>query len=446
MNEEELKAFEALKLQIENFRKELPGEADKAALTALTTRVDALQASLDKMAEKAVDSEILEINKQLLKAQKQIIELREKQNEAEDSAGGRTKKSEFVTRKQIEEFIAATFVDGKKTRNHATIEIKAPEIFGYPQTFVGGTDISVLTGRFVDPVLHQRKRKRNLILDNFAIRTIDVPALFYMEKIEVGDENPVAGDPGGAAWIASGAMKPMRSFRISTGKAEAKKIAIFSTIEDKLLKDVPSFDNWIREDFVQEIQEAYNDGLLNNDPAVDADAPLGIKQNAITYAVTPAFDGTIPNPGYIDAIVAAGAYMDSLHEQPGIAFVSGDVWYAIHIEKDSEARYQNSDKVYVNSLGQLFIAGIEVIAADVEDVPSTHLLMVSKDPGFKIYNYGGIVIERGLNEADFRHDRTSYRGYQEVLSYIPSHRENSVLYDTWANILTAIEAPAPVAP
>jgi hypothetical protein len=100
----------------------------------------------------------------------------------------------------------------------------------------------------------------------------------------------------------------------------------------------------------------------------------------------------------------------------------------------------------VNSLGQLFIAGIEVIPADVEDVPSTHLLLISADPGFKIYNYGGIVIERGLNEADFRHDRTSYRGYQEVLSYIPSHRENSVLYDTWANILTAIEFVPPVVP
>jgi hypothetical protein len=45
-----------------------------------------------------------------------------------------------------------------------------------------------------------------------------------------------------------------------------------------------------------------------------------------------------------------------------------------------------------------------------------------------------------LNGEDFRYDRTSYRGYQEVLSYIAEQRENSVVYDTLANIATGIEA------
>lgn len=440
MNEEELKAFEALKLQIENFKQELPTEADKEAVTALKAKVVELEKQIETMSEKAVDQEILEINKTLLKYREQIIDLREAQNESADGQG-KGKKEPFVTAKQIEEFIGKTFEDGVKTRNHASISIKAPEIFGIPQTFVDGSDSSAFTGRYIDPTLYQRKRKRNLILDHFAISTINVPKLLYLEKIEVGDANPTAGDPGGADWIASGGQKPMRSFRITTGEVEAKKIAIFGTIEDKLLRDVASMENWIREDFLQEMRETYNDGLLNNNPAVNANAPLGLKQNAITYAVTPAFDSIVVNPNYIDAIIAAGAYMDSLKEEPGKAFVSGDVWYAIHIIKDTNERYQNNNLVYVNQMGQLFIAGIEIVKADSEDVPSTHLLMTGLDVGFKIHNYGSPVFERGLNEDDFRHDRTSYRGYQEVLSYIPSHRENSVLYDTWANILTAIEVP-----
>jgi hypothetical protein len=60
---------------------------------------------------------------------------------------------------------------------------------------------------------------------------------------------------------------------------------------------------------------------------------------------------------------------------------------------------------------------------------------------FKIRNFGPLVFERGLNGEDFRHDRTSFRAYQEVLSYIPSHRYNGVLYDAIQTIITAIDKP-----
>jgi hypothetical protein len=51
-----------------------------------------------------------------------------------------------------------------------------------------------------------------------------------------------------------------------------------------------------------------------------------------------------------------------------------------------------------------------------------------------------MVFERGLNDEDFRYDRTSFRGYQRFLTFIPEQRENSVLYDTWANVQAGIEA------
>lgn len=439
MNEDELKAFEALKEQIEGFKSELKEAKDQEGLTALTEKITNLESSIEELKEKDVDKEILEINKELLKYREQIVELREKQNE-EDESGGK-KKGEFVSAKEIQGFIDATFDGSKKTREHAHITVKAPEIFGIPQTFVDGSDMSAFTGRFIDPELYQRRRKRNLILDNFPISSINVPELLYLEKIEIGAGEAPDDGAGGADWITSGGEKPMRSFRVTTGKVEAKKVAIFGTIEDKLLRDVPSFDAWIREDFRQEMRETYNDGLLNNNPAVNEDAPLGLKQNAITFAATPAFDETVVAANYIDGIVAASAYLDSLKEEAGKAFVAGDVWYAILILKDTTERYQNNKLIYTNSIGQLFIGGVEIVKSDAEDIPSTHLLLTGIDVGFKIRNYGDAVIERGLNEADFRHDRTSYRGYQEVLSYIPSHRVDSVLYDTWANILTAIEVP-----
>ena len=442
MGEDELKALALLKEQIEGFKQELVEVKEQKGLSDLTAKIESLEKTINEMSEKDVDKEILGINQTLLKYREQIVEIREEQNKSKEG-GNSGKKREFVTVKEIEDFIGKTFNGNSKTRQDAEIAIKAPEVFGMATFFTGiaSSDPSAFTGREVDPELYQRKRKRNLILDNFTISSIGVPELLYMEKIEVGDANTTAGDPGGADWIASGGAKPKRSFRVGTGKVEAKKLAIFGTVEDKLLRDVSSMEMWLREDFVEEMRETYNDGLLNNNPAVNPEAPLGLKTNAITFAPTPAFEEKISVPNLIDAIVAGAAYMDSLKEQPEKVFVSGDIFYAMHILKDSDDKYKNNNLVYVNAVGTLFIAGVEVVKSDSEDIPSTHMLFTSADVGFKIRNYGDVVFERGLNEDDFRKDRTSYRGYQEVLSYIPSHKVNGVMYDAIANILTAITKP-----
>lgn len=443
----EVLAIKEITKQVTTFKDLLGEKLSKTDFQATTEELKALKEGLKDWSGEKIETSLKTINDAIAKYGKQLEELQEAANVAKESKGAR-KVGEFVATKDVEDFVKQTFDGSQKTNNKAAIKLnggmvfKAAEVFGIPTFFEGaaGTVVDAFTGRFIDPTLYQRKRKRNLIIDHFPIETISVPKLIYLEKIETSGVDNSSEDSGGADWITSGEQKPMRSFRVTTGSVEAKKVAIFGTVEDKLLKDVPSLENWIREDFFDEIREKYNDGLLNNNPSVDEDAPLGLKQNAIQYAATPAFDGTIAAPTYIDMIVAAAAYMDSLKEEPGKAFVAGDVWYAIHILKDNDARYQNNQMVYVNSLGQLFIAGVEIVKADAEDVPSTHLLMTSVDVGFKIKNYGPLVFERGLNGTDFREDKTSFRGYQEVLSYIATHRFNSVLYDTWANIEAAITA------
>lgn len=295
----------------------------------------------------------------------------------------------------------------------------------------------------IDPTLYQRRRKTNIILDYFTILTISVPTLVFLIKVEDGDdEDSSSGDAGGAEWILCGDQKPKRSFRVTSGEVTAKKVAIFGTVEDCLLQDVPSLENWIRTDFMDEMREEINNGLLNNDPNVDPNAPLGLKTNAIQYQVSPGYNNAFAasSTNTIDQLIAAFASMRYLREEAGTAFVSSDVWYKIHHLKDSQLRYQNSNLVYTNTLGQVFIAGVLIVPVDHEDIPATHFLLVGRDLGFKIYAYGNMVFERGLNDEDFRYDRTSYRGYQRFLTYIPEHRENSVMYDTFANVQAAIEA------
>lgn len=442
---EELKAIQEIGTQVEGFKALLGEKADSKAIEKLNADIEALKTGIDAMTEKEIDKSIEKINDAVTKMHAQVEKLLEEQAEAKEATKSAPKSGQLVTESQVKEFIDATFQDGKKTNANAKIEIKAPETFGYPTFFqgAGGTDITAFTGRYVDPKLYERKRKRNLILDYFDIQVINVPTLVYLIKVEIGDTNPTSGDPGGAAWILSGAAKPKRSFRVTTGTVEAKKVAIFGTVEDKLLRDVASLENWIREDFMDEMRETINDGLLNNNPSVNANAPLGLKTNSIQYTATPAYDETIESPNYIDELIAAFALMAYNKEEAGMAFISSDVYYRIMHLKATDGKWLNNNLVYVTANNELYIAGVHVVWVDEEDVPSTHLLVIARDLGFKIKAYGPMVFERGLNGTDFREDKTSYRGYQEFLSYIPENRENSVLYDTFANIEAAITLTTP---
>jgi hypothetical protein len=440
---DEAKAIEQIGEQVKKFSDLLGDKADKAAIDALTKQVGDLKENIAKMQADDILKAIESINESNEKLWKQVVEMQEEANEAKEAgAGGAKKKGKLIETKDVEAFVKATFgEDGQKTKTAASISInKAAETIGVGTFYEGGedTDTTAFTGRVIDPTLYQRTRKRNLILDNFTIPVIGAPTLLYLVKIEEGNSDSVSGDPGGADWILSSEAKPKRSFRVTTGRAEAKKVAIFGTVEDKLAKDVPSLEMWLREDFMDEMREKINDGLLNNDIGTNPKAPQGMKQEAIQFTATDAWDGTTPEPNYIDAILAIRAMFSSNKETLGKVFVSGSVITKIMGLKDSENRYQNNGLVYVNSLGQLYIGGTPVVESDDEDVPDTHILAVSVDPGFKMKAYGPMVFERGLNGEDFRYDRTSYRGYQEFLTYLPTHREDSVMYDTFENIFAAI--------
>ena len=106
-----------------------------------------------------------------------------------------------------------------------------------------------------------------------------------------------------------------------------------------MLRDVSSFETWLREDLMDEMYEAINDGLLNNDPSSNSKAPLGLKTNAVQYTATPAYDESIENPNYIDDIIAVLALMRYNKEVPMVVWISSDVYYRIHHLKATDGKW-----------------------------------------------------------------------------------------------------------
>jgi HK97 family phage major capsid protein len=435
----ELIAIEKIEKQHESMVEALGEKASKTEMEAIGKDITDVKKFAAEMTEKELDKKIEEINDGLAKQVELVEEIKESVSVMKESGQG-NKFEPTLTEEALKEYIDK--VRASKNTNQSMV-IKAPEVFGYDQTFGGtgsGVDQSLFTGRTVDPEFYQRRRKANFILDNMNMRPIGTPVLHFMSKEEVGDANPTAGDPGGAGWILCGDPKPQRSFRVTADKVEAKKLAIYTRAQDALLEDIPSFRNWIQTDMRDEMMEAFNDGLLNNDVGINPLAPEGLKTNATLYAPTPGYATDIVVSNKVDQIFAAIARMRFLKEQANIIGVSSDVYYRLQHLKGNDGHYIGKDeRVFVNNVGQLFIGGVMVVAADEEDIPSTHLLVLGADNGFNIRTYKDIVLEQGLNGQDFREDHTSFRAYQRVLSYIPPHRANSVMYDTFDNIATAID-------
>ncbi len=383
-----------------------------------------------------ISSKVEGYKKEVKTVKASVSEMAEDLNRLKEGAVNRTsKKAPMVDKTELADFIGKTFnSDGRKTSMAASFKLspglvfKTADIFGYDNFFGSPADTSVVS-RTIDPTFYEAQRKKNLIIDYMPIGTVDTPKMLYVEKVHTS---------GGADWISSGGKKPQRSFEITTTEAVAKKIAIFGTIEDKLLRDLPSVENWIQSDFSSEMREQLNYGLLNGDGSNDD--TLGLLQNAVTFTVTSAFSNAIVDPNTVDAICAACASMRESKETPGQIFVSYNTYYSLFVIKDGQGRYQNANLVYQNSMGQIFVAGVPVIPVDSDDVDDEHFLLLSIDPGFKIFAYRDLIFERGLNGEDFQYDRTSYRSYQEVISYIPEHRYDSVMYDSWTNVLNAIDS------
>lgn len=457
--EEQEKSQEAeLKKFLKNAAKlneQVNSKASKKELANVTKQVEIIRKAVEDQNQKGVDAAILSVNDSFTKMWNEVVKKRE--DEADAAGGGKLTREE---QKKAADIARANFLKslknedgeivlGKKaklTLKSAEIITKAPETFGYGTSFVEGTDMTVFTGREIDPTLYQRRRKRNIIFDLFDIRPIAVPTLFYLSKVEEGGA-PDEENAGGAAWILCGEQKPKRSFKVTAEEVKASKVAIYGNIEDCLLNDVPSFNIWIEEDFRDELREEFNNGLLNNNPSTgDAKAPLGLKTNATQYSVTPSFNQAIPQANEIDAIIAMAASMANNRERATVVAVSPDRYYKMLVLKDNNARYLNDERIYTDARGNLWIHGILIYEADVDDIPNTHFLLLGAEQGFKIRILEDAVLETGLNGEDFREDKTSFRAYMRVLSYIPEHREASVMYDTWTNVIAAITKPAAAEP
>ena len=234
-------------------------------------------------------------------------------------------------------------------------------------------------------------------------------------------------EEGGAAFIAEGVLKPLKSWEHKEETSTAKKVAVRSKISSEMLADFEYILSEVEILLYRDLYQVVDEKLLNG---TTADEPNGIITGAGGYLGT-GLDGTIQMPNNADAIRAAMLQMRLLGFKPDIVFMNPTDVAMNFLEKSSDGHYIRLELDGV-------ISGVRVIETLAMN-PGKFLLMDKMRWIVKILDE--YRIEFGWENDDFTRNLITVIAELRLHSYQFSVDAGSVIYDDFAVVKTAIEAP-----
>jgi len=414
----EKQLLEKVSQQAADIVEQLEGKADTSALSEVKESIDRLKSMNEEQLAKheAELSDMVEKHNAAISAlEGKLIEMKES-----GKKDGPTLREDI--RKGWEAYKGRNF---PKATGERVAAIKAAEVMVEGTTNVNGL---IPQPRYMD-VLNSAPNRSLSFIESLGLETTDAPAIIYMDK---------TNEEGAPATVADGGSKPLRSFRVTEQRADAYKIAAYSTVGDNLLRDVASFESWVREDLTRELVDVAQTKLFSGAGSGSSDL-LGITTNAVDIdgALIPSFAGAVTSPTEIDCVLAAIAQIAASNFMADTVVLNSEIFYKIMALKNADNDYLAAHAGVYFENGVLYIGGVRVVVSNV--VPSTHLLAFQSGL-YKCFVYEDVVIEAGLNGTDFSEDQTSFRAYWRAITYLPSTKADGVFYDAFADVEAVLQA------
>lgn len=239
-------------------------------------------------------------------------------------------------------------------------------------------------------------------------------ALVWVNKV-----NPL----GAAAFIGPGVAKPGISFEIETQISNAKKIAASEKMATELLQDIDGFATWVEQELAYQVKQKASLTLMTGTSS--STVPAGIQTVSVTYTATGV---ETTNPNNYDALIAAVAQLRSGNLMgPVTAFLN-------------PIDMANMKLTKAISQGQPFIAP-ETGVTMVEDnnIPVGYVQVALLDY-WKVLIYKDFTITYGWENDDFTKNLVTVIGEMRIHQYFSSNFAGAFIYDSLANIKTAITA------
>lgn len=263
--------------------------------------------------------------------------------------------------------------------------------------------------------------RANTILRQYAnVAPISTRSLTYAEYV---DGN------GDAAWVPEGGAKPMMDGTLEERTVNVAKVALGAKLTEETLTDLPQLVAEIRAEIINKI------GLKEEVGILTGSGNSGEIKGLVTAGSLPAFNLTtvkIASPSIIDAIVAAYTQIVNNSEQhyvPNVVMINPIDWANMAREKDSTGRPLNE------RLSEILPTGLNLVTSTA--IAQGYLLM-GDFAYLNIRDYVELTITFGWENDDFTKNLVTMIGEKRLMTYIKNQYKSAFVYDTIANIKTAI--------
>lgn len=235
---------------------------------------------------------------------------------------------------------------------------------------------------------------------------------------------------GQALFIGEGILKPLIDFDWKTNSSVVKKVADKIKVSTEMLDDIDFMAAAIENELKYQVDIATDNALLSGNGT--GDNLKGITTYAGGYVLT-AVKTTTPTTS--DAILAAKTQVETLNFQADYAFINPVDSANMQLAKGLEGVYLIPPFMTADGLK---VGGVVVIATN--QIPAGHIL-VGDMTKFIVRNYKPFQINYGWVNDDFEKNFVTIIGERRLTDYIPDNFTGAFVYDTIANIKTAITAP-----
>jgi HK97 family phage major capsid protein len=345
-------------------------------------------------------------------------ELKELKQTVAELKLGNTGKNAQSFRKQLEDFV--------KTK-----EFKEALASGKPQTLVVKAAATIMTANAANaphglsfeiiPGIQEKPLEELTVLAILNKGATSSRTIIWIDRQD---------KDGGAAFIAEGALKPLKDWIYVEENSVAKKVAVRAKVSTEMLNDFEYMESEIRTLLERDLMQVVDAKLLNGDGG--SVEPKGLITGASAYAGTE-LDGTIINPTNPDAIRAAILQMRLLNFKPNIVLLNPSDVAAIDLIKTADGHYI---KVETDSIMQ----NIKVI--ETNEVTAGYFLLLDTNRWFvKILE--GLEVQFGFENDDFSKNLVTIIAEMRLHSYQYSVDAGSVIYDQFATVKTALAIAAP---
>lgn len=255
----------------------------------------------------------------------------------------------------------------------------------------------------------------------------------YLRK-QVSKANPLIwvnkyNKLGNAVFTSEGSAKQLASFELQTESSVPRKVAEKMKISTEMLDDIDYLTGVIMDELRYEVDTASNAGVLTGTGV--APNPKGVTVYASLYTLATITGVTTPNNS--DAIRAAIAQLRSLnYNGPLTAFVNPIDAAIMDLKKNSQGSYV---------LPPFETADGRVIAATpvVEDNNiAVGYLLIGDLSKYHVFMHTDFQVAWGWENDDFTKNLVTVIGERRFHAWVSGNEVTAFIYDTFANIKTAI--------